>query len=120
MDKKEINFFKKKLLEQKKELMQNADDTVEGMSVQKDAFPDPADRASYESERNFMLRIRDRENKLVKKIDLALKRIEDSVFGICELCGGEIQINRLKIRPVATKCINCKTKEEEIEKSIEK
>ena len=120
MDAKDIAFFKEQLLNQKQELIKHAGDTVEGMSTQKESFPDPTDRASYESERNFTLRLRDRESKLIKKINLALEKIEDGNFGICEECGRDIQMNRLKIRPVATKCINCKTKEEETEKYIEK
>jgi DnaK suppressor protein len=88
------------------------------MTTPKENFPDPADRASLEADRNFMLRIRDRENKLIKKIKKALDRIEDNTFGICEKCGEDISTSRLKARPVTTLCINCKTKEEAFEKAL--
>ncbi len=83
-----------------------------------DSCADLTDRASFEIDRTFMLRIRDRESKLIKKIKKALERIEDSIFGICERCGEEISIKRLKARPVATLCIECKTKEEKLERVI--
>jgi DnaK suppressor protein len=88
------------------------------MTTQKETFPDPTDRASLEADRNFMLRIRDREHKLIKKIRKALERIENDTFGICELCGEDISIERLKARPVTTQCIECKTKEEAREKAL--
>jgi DnaK suppressor protein len=88
------------------------------MTAQKENFPDPTDRASLESDRNFMLRIRDREAKLIKKIKKALARIDNGSFGICETCGEEISIERLRARPVTTQCIECKTKEEALEKSL--
>jgi DnaK suppressor protein len=78
-------------------------------------FPDPTDRALLESNRNFTLRLRDRDRKLVAKIKVALKRIENGTFGICEGCGGEIEEKRLLARPVTTLCIDCKTDEEEVE-----
>ena len=81
------------------------DDTVTGMTAPKDNFPDPTDRASLESDRNFMLRIRDRESKLIDKIKKALMRIENGTFGICESCGEDISIQRLKARMVTTQCI---------------
>nr|MBC8393150.1 RNA polymerase-binding protein DksA [Deltaproteobacteria bacterium] len=92
--------------------------TVSGMIAPKENFPDPTDRASLESDRNFMLRIRDRENKLIKKIKKALDRIETGTFGICESCGDDISTERLKARPVTTQCIDCKTKEEAEEKAL--
>jgi DnaK suppressor protein len=66
------------------------------------------DRASLEADRNFLLRVRDRERKLIQKIDEALKRIGDGTFGICEVCGEEISEERLRARPVTTLCLNCK------------
>ncbi len=98
--------------------MDRADDTVSGMTVPKENFPDPADRASLEADRNFMLRIRDRESKLIKKLKKSLSRIENQTFGICEKCGEDISIKRLKARPVTTQCIDCKTKEEALEKAL--
>jgi len=118
MKKKDINYFKKLLNHQLSELLSQADDTVSGMTAPKENFPDPTDRASLEADRNFMLRIRDRESKLIKKIKKALERIEDGTFGICETCGEEISVKRLKARPVTTQCIDCKTKEEALEKAL--
>jgi len=80
-------------------------------------FSDVGDQASAESDRNFFIRLREREQKLIKKIDLALEQIKQGTFGICESCGGEIGLKRLKARPVATLCIECKTKAEKEEKA---
>ena len=118
MKKKDLNYFKELLTDQLEELLDHADDTVSGMTTQKENFPDPTDRASLEADRNFMLRIRDREHKLIKKIKKTLDRIEAGTFGICESCGEDIGIERLKARPVTTQCIDCKTKEEALEKAL--
>lgn len=118
MKKKDVDYFKDFLKNRLEELLSHADDTVSGMTQPKENFPDPTDRASLESERNFMLRIRDRENKLIKKIRSALERIENGTFGVCEECGENISIKRLKARPVTTQCIDCKTKEEASEKAL--
>jgi DnaK suppressor protein len=118
MKKEEMDVFKAQLTQRLEELLSQADETVTGMTAQKENFPDPTDRASLESDRNFMLRIRDREAKLIKKIKKALARIDNGSFGICETCGEEISIERLRARPVTTQCIECKTKEEALEKSL--
>jgi DnaK suppressor protein len=118
MKKKDIQYFKDLLTQRLKDLLTQADDTVSGMTDQRENFPDPTDRASLEADRNFMLRIRDRENKLIKKIKKALDRIEKGTFGICEICGEDISTKRLKARPVTTQCIDCKTKEEAKEKAL--
>lgn len=118
MKKKDIEFFKDLLTNRLQELLSQADHTVSGMTAPKENFPDPTDRAALESDRNFMLRIRDRESKLIKKIKKALERIDNNSFGICEKCGEEISIQRLKARPVTTQCIDCKTKEEAFEKAL--
>lgn len=118
MKKKDIEYFKELLTNHLEELLNQADDTVSGMISPKENFPDPTDRASLETDRNFMLRIRDRESKLIKKIKKALARIENETFGICEECGDDIALKRLKARPVTTQCIDCKTKEEALEKSL--
>jgi len=76
----------------------------------------PLDRASFESDRSTLLRIRDRESYLIRKIKKALDRLEDGTFGICEFCGKEISIERLKVRPVTLHCIKCKTEMERMEK----
>jgi DnaK suppressor protein len=107
----------KALLTQKiNELLSEAGKTVSEMTNGKENYPDPNDRASLEADRNFELRIRDRERKLIMKMQEAIKRIEDGVFGICEVCGGQISEKRLIARPVTTLCIDCKTKQEKQEK----
>jgi DnaK suppressor protein len=107
----------KALLTQKiNELLSEAGKTVSEMTNGKENYPDPNDRASLEADRNFELRIRDRERKLIMKMQEAIKRIEDGVFGICEICGGPISEKRLMARPVTTLCIDCKTKQEKMEK----
>ena len=108
MKKKDLEFFKEYLTDKIEELLSQADDTVSDMTDANDNFPDPTDRASLEADRNFMLRIRDREHKLIKKIRSALERIDNGTFGICESCGEDISIQRLKARPVTTQCIDCK------------
>ena len=119
MKKKDKEYFKKLLTDWLEELLDQAGDTVSGMTVPKVNFPDPTDRAALEADRNFMLRIRDRESKLIKKIKKTLNRIENGTFGICETCGDDIGIKRLTARPVTTQCIECKTKAEALEKSLE-
>jgi len=118
MRKKEIDYFKKLLTNQLEELLEQADDTVSGMTSPKENFPDPTDRASLEADRNFLLRIRDRESKLIKKIKKTLDRIENGTFGTCESCGENISAKRIKARPVTAQCIECKTKEEALEKAL--
>jgi len=118
MKKKDIKYFEQLLNEQLEDLLSQADDTVTGMTTPKENFPDPTDRASLEADRNFMLRIRDRESKLIKKVKKALERIEDDTFGTCEECGEDISIERLKARPVTAQCIDCKKKEEALEKAL--
>ncbi len=87
-----------------------------GLNPDKLNFPDMTDQAAAEADKNFTLRLREREQKLLKKIDEALDRIANGTFGICESCGEEISHKRLKARPVTTYCIDCKTKQEEEEK----
>ena len=116
MTKKKLKYFKDLLQKQLDDLLAEAGGTVKAMSDKEDLFPDPIDRASLESDRNFMLRIRDRERKLIAKIRKALERIEDGSFGICESCGEDISEKRLKIRPVTTFCIDCKEEQENEEK----
>jgi len=118
MKKKDLEQFREDLVNQLEELLGHADDTVSGMTTPKENFPDPTDRASLEADRNFMLRIRDRESKLIKKIKKTLERIDTGTFGICEKCGENISIKRLKARPVTAQCIECKTKEEAVEKAL--
>ncbi|MFP3983798.1 MAG: RNA polymerase-binding protein DksA [Desulfurivibrionaceae bacterium] len=115
MEEKQLEYFREKLLEMRDDLIGEADKTISGMSSDGNKYPDPTDRASAESERNFELRIRDRERKLLSKIDAALERIDDQTFGICDECGEDIALPRLEARPVTTLCIECKTKEENYE-----
>ncbi len=118
MEKKDIEYFREFLTNRLEELLSHADDTVSGMTAPKENFPDPTDRASLEADRNFMLRIRDREHKLIKKIKEALDRIDNDTFGNCEKCGEDISQKRLEVRPVTTQCIDCKTKEEAVERTL--
>ncbi len=116
MEKAKLEEFRKILQEQLEDLVREAGKTVSEMTDEKANFPDPTDRASLESDRNFELRIRDRERKLIMKIREALERIDAGEFGICESCEEEIGEARLKARPVTTLCIECKTEQERQEK----
>jgi DnaK suppressor protein len=118
MKKKDIEYFRELLTERLETLLAEASDTVSGMTDEKASFPDPTDRAAMEADRNFTLRIRDRERKLIVKIRQALERIDAGTYGICEVCGEDISIKRLKARPVTTQCIECKTKEEARENAL--
>ncbi|MCA1905530.1 MAG: RNA polymerase-binding protein DksA [Desulfarculus sp.] len=117
MNQEKIEYFRKLLQEQLDELLSEAERTVAGMTDSKENFPDPTDRAALESDRNFLLRIRDRERKLIGKIEEALGRIEDGSFGICESCGEEIGEERLVARPVTTLCFDCKKRQEAMERA---
>ena len=112
LTKKKLEFFGKLLNERIDELLNQANETVSGMTSHKENLPDPSDRATLESDRNFTLRIRDRERKLIGKIKEALERIEQGTYGICEECGEEVSTERLKARPVTTLCIDCKKTQE--------
>ncbi|MBN1277689.1 MAG: RNA polymerase-binding protein DksA [Deltaproteobacteria bacterium] len=116
LKKEKIKYFENLLNERLETLLSEANRTVSVMTDQRQNFPDPTDRASLESDRNFELRIRDRERKLIEKIKDTLERIENGTFGICEKCGEDISIERLKARPVTTLCIECKKKQENDEK----
>jgi DnaK suppressor protein len=111
-----LAFFRFMLTQKISELLGEAEKTVSEMTSEKVNFPDPTDRAALESDRNFELRIRDRERKLIAKMQEAIKRIDDGTFGICDTCGGTISEKRLMARPVTTLCIECKTKQEKLEK----
>jgi DnaK suppressor protein len=116
MDKEKLEYFRGLLLDEMRTLLEEAGKTVSEMTADTTNFPDPNDRATQESDRNFELRIRDRERRLINKIKEALERIDDGTFGICELCGEEISDGRLKARTVTTLCIDCKIEEERKEK----
>ena len=100
----------------KAELMEEVDRTVSHMKDEAANFPDPADRATQEEEFSLELRTRDRERKLIKKIESTLELIEQDDYGYCDSCGVEIGIKRLEARPTATQCIDCKTLDEIKEK----
>lgn len=117
MDKKRTDYFRDLLTKKLEGLLAEAAKTVLDMSGEEEDFPDPTDRASLESDRNFLLRIRDRERKLITKVTEALERIKGGTFGVCEMCGDEISEERLRARPVTTLCIDCKTDEEEKERA---
>lgn len=117
MEPEQLAQFKTILEERLRELLGEAEKTVSGMSNDIDTFPDPTDRASLETDRNFLLRIRDRERKLIGKIKEALQRIEDGTYGICEACGEPIGEKRLLARPVTTLCIECKARQEKEERN---
>jgi DnaK suppressor protein len=112
MDKETQAYFKDLLLRRLDDLKLEAEKTVARMTENAENFPDPTDRATVESDRSFMLGIRDRERKHIHKIREALQRIEDGSFGHCEQCGDNIGIERLNARPEATLCIECKRRQE--------
>jgi DnaK suppressor protein len=112
VNQRELKRFERLLLTRRRELLEEAERTVGGMTDSRETFADPADRATLESNRNAMLRIRDRERKLIGKIDDALQRIGDGSYGLCEECGQPIGFERLKARPVTTRCIDCKSDQE--------
>src|SRR5262249_60722746 len=112
MRQRELSTFQKLLHERRQELLGEALRTVDGMGEGRELSADRTDRATLEYNRNLTLRIRDRERKLITKIDEALGRIEDGSYGKCEECGGEIGVERLRARPVTTLCINCKAQQE--------
>ena len=111
MKTKDTEYFRNLLNQKIAELRSEAGKTIETMDDDVN-FPDPSDRATMESNRNSMLRMRDRERKLIFKIEEALERLETGEYGICEECGEEIGIERLKARPVTTLCIRCKSNQE--------
>ena len=112
MNAEQLAHFSEKLAEWKQQLMEEVDRTVGHMKDDATNFPDPNDRATQEEEFSLELRTRDRERKLIKKINEAQKRIDDDEYGYCENCGIEIGVNRLEARPTAELCIDCKTLEE--------
>lgn len=116
MNSKDSAYFKSLLEGWLKELLDRADNTVQTLKESVDSLPDPLDRAIFEADRNFTLRIRDRESFLIKKIRASLEDIEMGEYGICERCGEEISTGRLRARPVARHCIKCKTLMEVTEK----
>ncbi len=116
MNEKQLEHFRSILNAWKDELMEEVDRTVDHMKDDAANFPDPADRASQEEEFSLELRTRDRERKLIKKIDESMNEVDTGEYGYCETCGVEIGIRRLEARPTATQCIDCKSLDEIKEK----
>jgi len=119
--KNKFQAIKKKLAKQREDLLSEAEQTLSTkISAEKESYPDPTDQAVAELDSNFILRLRGREQKLLKKIDEAISRIESGSYGVCESCGNPIGMKRLEARPVTTLCIDCKTAQEEEEKLQER
>ena len=112
---KAILEIKRKLVAQRNVLLNEAEEALNMLPGQT-IFPDLGDQASAEIDRNFMLRLRGREQRLLKKIEEAIEKIDTGSFGVCEVCGEDIDVKRLEARPVTTMCIFCKTEQEEEEK----
>lgn len=110
--------FREILLEWKRQLMEEVDMTISHLKEEATNFADPSDRASQEEEFSLELRTRDRERKLIRKIEKAIERLEEDDYGYCDDCGVEIGIRRLEARPTATQCIDCKTLAEIKEKQV--
>src|SRR3989337_399529 len=109
--------IRRELEQRRKPLLNEAGVIIgQGLMIGSENLPDLGDQATAETDQNFMLRLKEREQKLLKKIDETLERIENGTFGICESCGKEIGFKRLQARPVTTLCIACKTQQEEEEK----
>jgi len=118
MNPEQVAHFRKILLDWKQTLMEEVDRTVHHMQDEASNFPDPNDRATQEEEFALELRTRDRERKLIRKIDEALQDLETGDYGYCEICGVEIGVKRLEARPTATLCIDCKTLDEIKERQL--
>lgn len=116
MNKKQLEHFRSILQAWKQELVEEIQRTVHNMQDETANHPDPNDRASQETDMSLELRSRERERKLIKKIDEAISRIDADDYGFCESCGEEIGVQRLEARPTATLCIDCKTLDEIREK----
>jgi DnaK suppressor protein len=116
MPKREVDAYRAQLETQLAALVGQGAATVHHMVENGDGIPDPNDRATREEDRNWSLRLRDRDRRLIGKIEEALARIESGTFGTCESCGQDISAERLRARPVTTLCIHCKTAAERRER----
>ena len=116
MNERQIEYFRRKLLNWKADILEDSRDTVAGMKDQTRNIPDIADRASEETDRSIELRTRDRQRKLVSKIDAALRRIEEGEFGYCVITGEPISLKRLDARPIATMTLEAQERHERREK----
>jgi DnaK suppressor protein len=118
MRQRELNFHKRLLLRRLDELYAEVQRVKDHVKETDELSPDPMDQASNQVDRDFLLRLKDRERKLMVKIQEALERIEKGTFGICQECGEKISQKRLRARPMATLCIDCKHEQEALEKKI--
>ena len=118
MEKEQLRQFREQLEEMKGEIITDVEQTLTDMTSQTGNIPDPNDRATIESDREFELRLRGRERKLLNKIEMAIARIDNGSYGICASCEEPIDIKRLQARPVATHCIDCKLEQERREKNL--
>lgn len=116
MNDRQVEYFRRKLLTWRAELLAGSRDTIEGLQDGTRNIPDVADRASEETDRALELRTRDRQRKLVSKIDAALRRIEDGEFGYCSVTGEPISLKRLDARPIATMSLEAQERHERREK----
>ena len=116
MNDRQIEYFRRKLINWKNDILDNSSDTVAGMKDQTRNIPDVADRASEETDRALELRTRDRERKLVAKIDVALRRIDEGEYGYCSITGEPISLKRLDARPIATMSLEAQERHERREK----
>jgi len=116
MNDRQLEYFRRKLLNWKAEIQSDSRDTIEGMKDSTRSIPDIADRASEETDRALELRTRDRQRKLVSKIDSALRRIEEGEYGYCEITGEPISLKRLDARPIATMSLEAQERHERREK----
>jgi len=116
MNERQLEYFRRKLLDWKQELLAGSRDTIEGLQDSTRNIPDVADRASEETDRALELRTRDRQRKLVSKIDGALRRIEEGEYGYCEVTGEPISLKRLDARPIATMSLEAQERHERREK----
>jgi DnaK suppressor protein len=118
LTKKQLTEFEAQLKQWREDLEEGQEENIHSLHQnEQSAYPDPTDQASMETDRDFDLRIKDRERKLIRKIDQALNRIKEGEFGLCEACGGDISPKRLQARPVTTLCIDCKTEQEQEERT---
>jgi DnaK suppressor protein len=120
MNSEHLQKFRAQLEEMKKDIVSDVEQTISEMTDHQFNTPDLTDRATLESDRNFELRLRGREQKLLDKINQAIARIDNGTYGICADCEEEIGLKRLEARPVATFCIDCKIKQEQQEKHLGK
>lgn len=116
MNERQLEYFRRKLLNWRSDLLADSKDTIEGLQDGTRNIPDVADRASEETDRALELRTRDRQRKLVSKIDSALRRVEEGEFGYCSVTGEPISLKRLDARPIATMSLEAQERHERREK----